>query len=374
MNKYSFTKENTNELKGIAIIFLLMYHCFSNEDRITVPGTNIAVKFWPLAKETVMYMSSSMFICVGIFTFLSVYGLTLSMKKRFPNFNFTGKEATLYVIRRYLVILSIFFIPFLFCEIVSVILGHTQRYGTNIMEQIGNFLLDMLCLSDIFQSKLLVQTWWYLSLLVTLTVFTPLLIQLYKRYSWLSIAIFFIFGEIFFDTSRNILRWLSIVPVAICFADKNVLERIRAIHIVKNPKLNKVLKFFFMTLIMITLTIVRKAPWSVRHILFLTNCLVTISVICWSYEFFIELPVIKQVLVFLGKHSADIFFVHLFIRQIWFKKALYSLESVWLIFLTLLFVSLLISVSFDLFKKLIKYDKITNHIADKTLKWCDKVL
>lgn len=374
MNNYSFTKENTNGLKGIAIIFLLMYHCFSNEDRITVTGTDIVVRFWPLSKETVMYMSSSMFICVGIFTFLSVYGLTLSMKKRFPNFNFTGKEATLYVIRRYLVILSIFFIPFLFCEIVSAILGHTQRYGTSIMDQAGNFLLDMLCLSDIFQSKLLVQTWWYLSLLVTLTVFTPLLIQLYKRYSWLSVAIFFIFGEIFFDTSRNILRWLSIVPVAICFADKQVLERIRAIHIVKNPKLNKVLKFCFMTLIMIILTVVRKTPWSVRHILFLMNCLVTISVICWSYEFFIELPGIKQILVFLGKHSADIFFVHSFIRQIWFKKALYSLEYVWLIFLTLLFVSLLISVGFDLFKKLIRYNKITGLITDKTLKWCDKVL
>lgn len=374
MKKYSFTIENTNGLKGISIIFLLMYHCFSNEDRMTVTGTDIIVKFWPLSKETVMYMSSSMFICVGIFAFLSVYGLTLSMKKHFPDFNFTGKDATLYVIRRYLIILSMFFIPFLFCEIVTVILGHTERYGTNIADRTGNFLLDMFCLGDIFRSKLLVQTWWYLSLLVVLTIFTPVLIQLYKRYHWLSIAIFFVFGQMFFDTGRNMLRWLAVVPVAICFADQQVLERIRAFQVVKNPQLNKVLKFLIMTSLMVLLTIVRKTPWSVRHVLFLMNCLVTISVICWSYEFLIELPIIKQILVFLGKHSADIFFVHSLIRQIWFKGVLYSLESVWLIFFTLLIVSLLISMCFDLFKKLIRYDKITDLIMEKILKWCNKVL
>ena len=43
-----FTKNNTLAIKGIAIIFLLCYHCFSDKGRLH----GAAVSFWPLSEGT----------------------------------------------------------------------------------------------------------------------------------------------------------------------------------------------------------------------------------------------------------------------------------------------------------------------------------
>ena len=77
--KYKFTKNNTLAVKGIAIFMLLGYHCFSSVERLY--GAN--VNFAPFAQEKVMEVCGWMQQCVGIFAFLSVYGLTLSMKKQY---------------------------------------------------------------------------------------------------------------------------------------------------------------------------------------------------------------------------------------------------------------------------------------------------
>ena len=71
-----FTKKNTLAVKGIAISFLLCYHCFSQTARMG----GAEVSFWPLPQNLAMLISLCMVHCVGMFAFLSVYGLTLSMK------------------------------------------------------------------------------------------------------------------------------------------------------------------------------------------------------------------------------------------------------------------------------------------------------
>ena len=79
-----FTKKNTLAVKGIAISFLLFYHCFSNSARMR----NMAVSFVPFSQDTAMMIARCMVHCVGMFAFLSVYGLTLSMKSKYPEYDF----------------------------------------------------------------------------------------------------------------------------------------------------------------------------------------------------------------------------------------------------------------------------------------------
>ena len=74
-----FTKNNTLAVKGIAISFLLFYHCFSQASRM---GGGASVDFTPLSREAAMMISRCMVQCVGLFAFLSVYGLTRSVKKK----------------------------------------------------------------------------------------------------------------------------------------------------------------------------------------------------------------------------------------------------------------------------------------------------
>ena len=122
--KLKFTKANTAAVKGIAIIFLILYHGFSIKSRLY----GYPVSFWPLSETTAMAICRVMVQCVGIFAFLSVYGLTLSMKAQYQDYEFTGHEATLFVLKRYVKLVLSFTIPFLFCMGVTY-LTHTSRYS-----------------------------------------------------------------------------------------------------------------------------------------------------------------------------------------------------------------------------------------------------
>ena len=95
--KFKLTKADTAAVKGIAIIFLILYHGFSIKSRLY----GYPVSFWPLSEAKAMAVCRVMVQCVGIFAFLSVYGLTLSMKAQYHEYEFTGHEATLFVLKRY---------------------------------------------------------------------------------------------------------------------------------------------------------------------------------------------------------------------------------------------------------------------------------
>ena len=93
--KSRFTKNNTLAMKGIAISFLLFYHCFSKKSRMG----GMYVDFAPLSREAAMMISRCMVQCVGLFAFLSVYGLTRSVKKKYQSYEFSGREGTMFVLR-----------------------------------------------------------------------------------------------------------------------------------------------------------------------------------------------------------------------------------------------------------------------------------
>lgn len=366
---FQFTKNHTLAAKGIAILFLVCYHCFSSEKRFY----GAEVSFAPLSLEMGIAISKGMAICVGLFVFLSVYGMTRSMAARFENYEFTPEQGGLYVIRRYISVIAMFFIPFLFCQLVTALKGF-HRYGVGIAERIGNFFLDMLGFSDIFGTKMLVDTWWYMSLLVMITVFMPVLIRAYKNYSWLFVVMFLVFCQVFVDLDTNMTRWLFVVPVAIVTADQNILERLREWQWVDNPVANKTLKFLVSTLVVAGLFLLRSSGWGMSYGRFVISGILPLVFIYWGYEFIFELPIIGTILRFLGHHSADIFFVHNCIRGIWYKDQVYSLSHAVLIFLVVMGGSLILSMLFDVIRRLVDYNSLIKKITNKVLTWAEKNL
>lgn len=146
--KLKFTKANTAAVKGIAIIFLILYHGFSIKSRFY----GYPVSFWPLSETTAMAICRVMVQCVGIFAFLSVYGLTLSMKAQYQDYEFTGHEATLFVLKRYVKLVLSFTIPFLFCMGVTY-LTHTSRYSDGFSINLINAGMDFLGLSHLLEHR-----------------------------------------------------------------------------------------------------------------------------------------------------------------------------------------------------------------------------
>lgn len=71
-----FSKKDTNIVKGVAIIAMLFHHCYVTNINFKAHG----VSFAPLSKGTVVTLSLWAKVCVGIFVFLSAYGITISLK------------------------------------------------------------------------------------------------------------------------------------------------------------------------------------------------------------------------------------------------------------------------------------------------------
>ena len=67
-----FTKEKTNQCKGVAILFLLFHHLFRTEKIIESHN----MQFFFLDVKTAAIIGSSLRVCVWIFAFLSAYGLS----------------------------------------------------------------------------------------------------------------------------------------------------------------------------------------------------------------------------------------------------------------------------------------------------------
>ena len=131
------------------------------------------MNFWPLSQNMAMLISKGMVHCVGMFAFLSVYGLTLSMKAKYSEYDFDGHAATLFVLKRYVKLIMSFLVPFVFCVGVTFVTD-TSRYPAGMFANIISIIIDFFGLGHLFDTRIMVNTWWFLSLEILLIVFLPL--------------------------------------------------------------------------------------------------------------------------------------------------------------------------------------------------------
>lgn len=358
----NFKKNDTLVVKGFAIIFLLCYHCFGLESSFA--GKEVI--FSPLSKDVAMYIADSMNVCVGMFAILSVYGMTISLKLKSSSFELDPEKKVTFAVKRYLSLLSGFLIPFLVCQIVTFALMDDyfiKIYGTNLVQQICNVLLDLFGLSMFFGTPILVGTWWYVGLTVLFIAVLPIFIDLYKKYSLLIIPVW-AFVILFSVTEvTNMNRWLLVIPIGIWLADKDCFYRLRQWkadkwYAVWGKRLAAILLF-------VLLAYIRKHPWGFQYMRLIVNCLTPVVMIYIIYEFLYKWKRVQSVFAFLGKHSGNIFYIHTFIRWIWFKDLTYSFRYAALIFLFLFGTSLLASMVIELFKKVTRYNKAVGWLLKK---------
>ena len=95
------------------------------------------------------------------------------------------------------------------------------------------------------------------------------------------------------------------------------------------------------------------------------DAVIPVVIVCFCCEFLFHVPVLKQILKFLGIYSANIFLVHNFIRSVWFYDFTYSFQYPLLILLVLLLNSLVLSIAIELLKKLLHYNQFLNVIIRK---------
>ena len=73
-----FSKDDTLCMKGIAILILFFHHNYLGPDR----WLNSPISFYPFSQSQIMYIAKFLKICVGIFVFLTGYGMLASVKTK----------------------------------------------------------------------------------------------------------------------------------------------------------------------------------------------------------------------------------------------------------------------------------------------------
>lgn len=153
-----FSKKDTQAIKGIAIIMMLIHHCFMSVDRYK--GYNI--RFTPFSEDFTVWIAAFFKICVGIFVFLTGYGITITIKRKFDKYQFSKKDAEKMIINRYIKLMAdfgfVFIISQIFCWFMNK--GQLQVYkSNNIFNSISYIIADGLGIADLFNTPTLNATW-----------------------------------------------------------------------------------------------------------------------------------------------------------------------------------------------------------------------
>lgn len=363
MEKLGFTKKDTNIIKGMAIIFLMIHHCFKSAKRYA----GYEVIFSPLNHDIVIYLASFLKICVPMFVFLTAYGITVSLKNRNNTLNVTGKQMVSYTKHRMFHLYTGWIFVFIFCEIFCMIYSRLpfETYGRNI-KGVAYFLIDGLGIANLFGTPTLVGTWWYMSLAVSLVTILPILIKIYSGIGfWYMFLIFSILSRQLGLTTSSLVHWTPVVLLGIACADKDWLVKMREFKMIKDSAtVNKFLKFIIGIIIIIGLIIFRQS--SISSILFeIKDGFIPFFIIYFLYEFICPVKNLNDVLEFIGKYSMNIFLIHTFIRATYFRKFIYGFKYAPLIVVVLLVISLVIAVLVEQLKKMTGYEKICEKIKLK---------
>lgn len=367
MEKKEFTKAHSLELKGIAIIMMMFHHCFWGAGLFN----NFDVSFAPFGQEFVVNMSLFFKICVSIFAFITGYGLILSLKKLNEKYEWTKREIFKWNICRIIKTLSGFWIIAIFAYIICQFVdGRTGTvFFNNKPPLLGGtqILANFFGLSNLFHLDNFCSAWWYMSIAILFIIVIPIFARLFKKYGYfLVFAIVVALPRVFelqFENS-SFISFLTPVLLGMYCADKNVIVRFANYKIIKNNIIwNKIIKLVIETGIVIFASFLF-IQLPKNNFYEITYGIIPICFIVYLYEFYLDLPLIKQVLKFLGKHAMNIFLIHEFIRTYYLNEYIYSFKNFIKIAMMLLLISLLISVVLELFKKLIRYDRWISKLID----------
>ena len=371
-----FSKDDTLAIKGIAILMMIHFHGFSTENSFK----NFDISFFPFSESAAVLVSNSFKVCVGMFALLSGYGLAISLKK-YLNSDGTliNKGYSKYLYPRLFKLMSGYWFIFILAQIACAIITQSQAkiyFSDGIVRGIYKLILDFLGVSYLFGTEPLNDNWWYMSLAIFIIVIVPFIVYLIKRFNSLLPIILFMFvpriillGQDFsVGENNNPMRWLLAVVLGVIFAEYDVFARAKSLMIGKNKIISKLLKFVISTSILLLLFYIRIYfnPKSVRDYTYEFNDnLVPAFLIYYLYDFIIDIPLLRQILMFLGKHSMNMFLIHTFIRLTFLKSFVYSFRHFMLVTLVVVIISLVLSIIIELLKKLCGYNTFIEKIQNK---------
>jgi peptidoglycan/LPS O-acetylase OafA/YrhL len=346
IRSYSLTKEDSSILKGFAICGMLCWHLFYCDNPV---GRQFS--------EFTRFIGMVGDVCVSLFLFVSGYGMSYTMLKA----DQTGggkfvKEVLLRLIKFYFSYWPVFLIMLA----IGVFIFHIPLVedDTSILHIAKVFVMNFLGLSAHHSYN---ATWWYNSLIIPLYVLSPLFYLCLKRMPILTIIMSVVSVSVQFRVGCDLARYLFIYLIgmtAYLYIDRinSCLNNLRTRSVIALTIV--LLLLFAFSLKIIGDPIYSRGIYSYAAITILL-AVFTKTIATNTY--------LRLGINFIGKHSANIYLCHTLIFYYWFPDFFYSIRFPFFIFLSLLFISLLVSMFFEQMKKRIGINSLQRIIVEKIM-------
>ena len=346
------TVRETTMVKGVAIILLLMYHCFSAEERLM--GAEVTFLF---SKEKEMWLCNAANVCVGMFAVLSSYGITISSRKYFQE----KKISPAYFVHRLFSLLSGFFPIYILCYLGCEYFNTMPEFGQGLNRMVY-VCLDFLGVAWIVSSPSLCTTWWYMGFTILVIFLVPVFLKLTEAVGNIEImGLFLILSGVLQMPYSNMTKWIFAVLLGCIAAKEQWFEKMGQMTF-GNSKITWAIN----TVILGFLIWLGQSSMGFHNLIFSTRGVTPFFVVFYCYRY-LCCGIAGKVFFFLGKHSMNIFLVHTFIRATWFSEFTYSFRYPVVIVLVLLGCSILVSVVVEGMKKYLGYEKLMKAFEKKLM-------
>ena len=296
--------------------------------------------------------------------------MTVTVKKYNEDYSLGGREYKDYLYRRLFKLMSGYWIIYILGFIISfiVISRPLKVYFTkDIFTGIYNMLVDISGLAYLFNTPTLNGTWWYMTLAIFIILMIPFIARLTKKFGPLLTIMLCIFIPRLISQS-NITRWFMAIALGVICAQYDLFAKAKSFMITKNRFLSKLIKFVLLTAVLIGLFCARVKLGKSGESSFsyeLNDNFTPIFYCYYCYEFIVGIPIVRHILIFIGKHSMNVFLLHTFIRQYMLRDFVYSFEHFALITLVVLVMSLVISIVLEIIRKYLGYNQLIKFIDKK---------
>lgn len=334
--KIELTVSDTQVLKGIALVLLLIHHLFFLDRGLyhdCYIGTVPIVQTLGLVSK----------VCVAIFVFLSGYGLVKSCERNlsFSIVQFYKKRlSNLYMNYWFIYLL---FVPFLY------FFFHTDVYPSFLY-----FCIDFLGLARCFQTPTYNATWWFYSCILPLYIIFPLLRYLLDKGLWFLLVVIsevFLLKGPFVSYLAPIQYYLLPFVVGMVFAKLQVLSVL--------AKYRYLASSFLWGILLIFSILWRQFGFKIKDV-----CVDTVIVVLGVILFSMiknRMKVDNRALMFLGKHSFNIFLFHTFLID-YFRPYVYCSMNPFISFMILLLMSSVVSIIIESLKHHLLFYRVQNGI------------
>lgn len=331
-----FSKQDMKILKGVAIMMMLALHLFCRKVVNGLYDTFPTVHGVPL----IYYLALFCDACVPIYCFASGYGLYVSLSNIKDGKTKKNFKRIFKLLINYWIILLLF-------VLIGFIAGVPEYPG-----HASTFFMNFFVLSNSYNGA-----WWFLQTYIILVCLTPVLFKWVQRYS--SISVLLISGVIYFVTyvqrikhiydfgdfnsvvNSIVLVGTSFLPfiVGAIFAKEKIYSRIhnRFVHIPYKNVLC-IAGIFLLILLHAFEQSMFIAPFT--GIVFI--CL---------FNLINKGHVFHKILDYFGNHSTNVWLIHMFFYMTIFPRLTFAPKYPILIFIWLLFMSIVSSYGVNLIYK-----------------------